>query len=130
MPHASDQRKQWALRVSNPRPSPCKGEEELLVRGLSRHFACHRSALVYHRVTLSCYAKCYASTTTEAASLEASECSSVRRLMDDITQERGPGSRQSSGVSGSPACSRILGMKSRPLSSPDSLHDVRGLRPR
>ena len=50
----------WALRVSNPRPSPCKGEEEVLVRGLSRDFACHRSALVYLGVLLSCYAKCYA----------------------------------------------------------------------
>ena len=32
----------WALRGSNPRPSPCKGEEEVLVRGLSCGFACHR----------------------------------------------------------------------------------------
>jgi hypothetical protein len=60
MAHASDQRKRWALRVSNPRPSPCKGEQNLQVRGLSRHFACHGSALVYLGVTLSCYAKCYA----------------------------------------------------------------------
>ena len=40
--HASDQRKWWALRVSNPRPSPCKGEEEVLVRGLSRTNECHK----------------------------------------------------------------------------------------
>ena len=46
----------WALRGSNPQPSPCKGEEEVLVRGLSRDFGCHRSALVYLGVTLSCYA--------------------------------------------------------------------------
>ena len=40
----------------NPRPSPCKGEEEVLVRGLSRDFGCHRSASVYLGVTPSCYA--------------------------------------------------------------------------
>ena len=35
---ASDRRPvccRWALRVSNPRPSPCKGEPNVLVRGLS-----------------------------------------------------------------------------------------------
>jgi hypothetical protein len=46
----------WALRVSNPQPSPCKGEEEMLVRGLSSSNGCHRIALVYLGVLLRCYA--------------------------------------------------------------------------
>ena len=46
----------WALRVSNPRPSPCKGEANLQVSALSRCFACHSSALVYLGVLPSCYA--------------------------------------------------------------------------
>jgi hypothetical protein len=51
---------EWALRVSNLRPSPRKGEEEVLVRGWSREVGCHRSAFVYLGVLLSRYAKCYA----------------------------------------------------------------------
>jgi hypothetical protein len=35
---------------------PCKGEEEVLVRGLSRHSGCHWGAFVYLGVLLSCYA--------------------------------------------------------------------------
>ena len=54
--HASDQRKWWALRVSNPRPSPCKGEEEVLVRGLTCGFGCRLSTSEYVRCHLSCYA--------------------------------------------------------------------------
>ena len=36
MASACDQRKRWALRGSNPRPSPCKGEMNLQVRALDR----------------------------------------------------------------------------------------------
>ena len=54
--HASDQWKQWALRVSNPRPSPCKGEEEVLVSGLTCGFGCRLSACEYVGVHLRCYA--------------------------------------------------------------------------
>jgi hypothetical protein len=34
-PHAKPQVKRWALRDSNPRPSPCKGEAVAQVVGLS-----------------------------------------------------------------------------------------------
>ena len=46
----------WALRDSNPRPSPCKGETDLLVRALSCGNALPLSTSEYLRVRSSRYA--------------------------------------------------------------------------
>src|SRR5438552_10493095 len=46
----------WALRDSNPRPSPCKSETNLLVRGLSCDFGVQLSTAQYLGLPGSCYA--------------------------------------------------------------------------
>ncbi len=50
----------WALRVSNPRPSPCKGETNMQVRALSCGNVVSLSTVEYLGVPLRCYAMCYA----------------------------------------------------------------------
>jgi hypothetical protein len=50
----------WALRGSNPRPSPCKGGTSVLVRELSRRFDVPLTTCQYLAVPLPCYARCYA----------------------------------------------------------------------
>src|SRR5688572_3720192 len=46
----------WALRESNPRPSPCKGEKEVLVRALSRENVLPLSTAEYLGVPSACHA--------------------------------------------------------------------------
>ena len=74
----------WALRVSNPRPSPCKGEEDPQVRSLSRANACHRSAFLYLGVLPSCYARCYAEPLTEGETRASKSSISTTRALAPI----------------------------------------------
>jgi hypothetical protein len=46
----------WALRVSNPRPSPCKGEKDAQVRALTCRIAVPWSTAEYLGVPSACYA--------------------------------------------------------------------------
>ena len=46
----------WALRVSNPRPSPCKGEKDAQVRALTCPNGVHWSTAEYLGVLPACYA--------------------------------------------------------------------------
>jgi hypothetical protein len=46
----------WAMRNSNPRPSPCKGEENMQVRELTSESAVPSGPSPYLRVPSSCYA--------------------------------------------------------------------------
>jgi hypothetical protein len=46
----------WALRDSNPRPSPCKGEMNMQVKDLSRRFQVDPGTCPYLGVPVSCYA--------------------------------------------------------------------------
>ena len=50
----------WALRGSNPRPSPCKGGTNTQVRALCGSDRVPVSTPQYLGVPLRCYAKCYA----------------------------------------------------------------------
>jgi hypothetical protein len=50
----------WALRISNPRPSPCKGEEEVLVRSLTCASACRLSTSEYRRCHSELLRGCHA----------------------------------------------------------------------
>ena len=54
MTTASDLRKRWALRDSNPRPSPCKGGKNLQVTGLTCGSGVSSSVVSYRGVPSGC----------------------------------------------------------------------------
>ena len=62
----------WALRGSNPRPSPCKGGMKSQVRGLTDLLGVPVSTPQYLSVPLRCYAKCYASSSCKRETTGAS----------------------------------------------------------